>query len=122
PAPVASDAALTRIEHDADRAERAAAPGASVQARPMAEEIQQPEREGELHPSRGTALEGLKGSEQQGEAGRLSVTLAGEPEDGLHHAGTLSKPLEIFPECAERSVDVEVIESQQVPPRTLEPH
>ena len=80
----------------------------------MAEEVEEPEREGELDAGRRRArVERAESPEQQREAERLRVALGREPRHRLDHPRALAEALEIVAEPPKRLPDVEVIELHQ---------
>ena len=80
----------------------------------MAEQVEEPEGEGELHPGRrGARVERAESPEEQREAEGLRVALGREPRHRLDHPGALAEALEIVPEPPKRLPDVEVIEAHQ---------
>jgi hypothetical protein len=80
----------------------------------VAQEVEEAEGEGELHPGRRRVrVESPEPPDEEREAEGLSVALGREARHRLDHPGPLSETLEILAEPPEWLPDVEMIEPDQ---------
>src|SRR5439155_13361866 len=96
------------------------AAGTPIEPRPMAEKIEEPERERELDPLRVLGFQGTEGPDEEAEARRVGVALGGEPGHGFEDPRPLGETLEVLPDRPEGAPDVEVIEPQEATAVALE--